>query len=110
MAASYDLMQSGSGQYYFTLQADNNEVVLTSEQYTEKESALNGIESVRGNSANEEMYEVRESASGQPYFVLKAENHQVIGTSEMYSSQEACKGGMEVVMEHGPSAPLQDKT
>lgn len=72
-------------------------VILTSEVYEQKASALGGIESVRANGAQETNFAMKESSAGQPYFVLKAANQQVIGQSEMYSSEAAAKNGIESV-------------
>lgn len=43
MAAKYQLKHGGSGQFMFNLKAGNGEVILTSELYQEKQSALAGI-------------------------------------------------------------------
>ena len=45
-----------------------------------------------------------------PYFVLKAANGEVIGTSETYSSEAACKNGIESVKKNAPDAKLEDQT
>ena len=50
MTAKYDLKKSSDGQFMFNLKAGNGEVILTSELYTTKASAENGIKSVRTNS------------------------------------------------------------
>jgi len=52
--------------------AANGQIILTSEQYGAKDSALNGIESVQTNSPNDDRYERLTSKCGDPYFVLKA--------------------------------------
>lgn len=44
------------------------------------------------------------------YFVLKAENHKVIATSEMYSSKQAAENGIASVQANGPSQTIIDKT
>lgn len=41
------LRQNSAGQWYFNLEAENDEVIATSEQYASKQGALNGIEAVR---------------------------------------------------------------
>jgi hypothetical protein len=38
------------------------------------------------NAARDERHERRTSRADEPYFVLKAANGEIIGTSEMYSS------------------------
>jgi uncharacterized protein YegP (UPF0339 family) len=41
--------QGAGGKYHFTLVAGNGQVIATSESYERRETALNGIESVRKN-------------------------------------------------------------
>jgi uncharacterized protein YegP (UPF0339 family) len=96
--------------YSFVLQAANHQTILTSESYTQKGSALNGIESVKKNAPLDERYERRTAKDGSPYFVLKAANGQIIGMSEMYSSQAACENGIESVKKHAPQAEIVDDT
>ncbi len=50
------------------------------------------------------------SMSGEPYFVLKATNGEVIGRSEMYSSASAMENGIESVKTNGPAAAVKDRT
>jgi uncharacterized protein YegP (UPF0339 family) len=47
MAAEFELRQATDGQFYFVLQAENNEIIATSERYEAKEGALNGIDAVK---------------------------------------------------------------
>jgi hypothetical protein len=94
MSAKYILKKTSSGQFMFNLLAANGETVLTSESYTTKASAQDGIEAVRKNSPVEASYERKTATSGEPYFVLRSPNHEVIGTSEMYSSKAAREEGI----------------
>ncbi|MBB3602788.1 hypothetical protein FHT40_002449 [Mycolicibacterium sp. BK556] len=41
------LLKATDGQFYFNLEAENDEVIATSERYRSKTSALNGIDAVR---------------------------------------------------------------
>ena len=50
MAGWYELKMNDKGQYSFVLKAGNGEVILRSEQYKSKESAMKGIASVQKNS------------------------------------------------------------
>ena len=49
MAGKFVLKKSRAGKYRFVLKAGNGETTATSETYTTKASAKNGIESVREN-------------------------------------------------------------
>ncbi len=43
-------------------------------------------------------------------FNLKAGNGEIIATSEVYSSESACKNGIESVRKNAPIANLEDQT
>ena len=43
-------------------------------------------------------------------FVLKAGNGEIIGVSETYSSESACKNGVESVRKSAAAAGLEDQT
>lgn len=47
MAKDFEIRRSSDEQFYFVLQAENNEIIAKSEMYTRKESAINGIEAVK---------------------------------------------------------------
>lgn len=108
MSSRYVLIASGD-QYLFNLKAGNNEKVLTSERYTTRASALNGIAAVRANAASDERYDLRVSTAGEPYFVLRSGNSEVIGTSEMYSSAAARARGSAAV-KASAQAPIDDQS
>lgn len=110
MPSSYEIHKSGNGQFNFVLKAENDQVILRSEQYESKTSAQNGIASVQANSSHDERYEKKDSSDGRSYFNLKAANHQIIGTSQMYASAQARDAGISSVKENGPTAIIEDKT
>ena len=109
MSAKFVLQKSSNGQFHFRLQAANGEPILRSEMYTSKSSAENGIASVRTNAPLDERYERKSAANGQPMFNLKAANHEIIGTSETYSSVAAREQGIASVKTNAPKAPLDDQ-
>ena len=43
-------------------------------------------------------------------FDLKANNGEVIATSEVYTTEAACRNGVESVMRNAPIAPVEDQT
>lgn len=110
MAGWFELSKSSDGQYRFTLKAGNAETILTSELYTTRASAENGISSVQANSPLDERYEKKTSSNGKPFFNLKAANHQVIGTSQMYSSDSARDAGIDSVKANGTTTTIKDLT
>ncbi len=84
---SFELFEGRDGDYYFNLVATNYEIVLSSEGYSSRTGALTGILSVLDNAGEAANYDLREAVNGQYYFVLKAQNGQIIGMSELYSTK-----------------------
>jgi uncharacterized protein len=98
MASKYELKQTPSGKFMFNLKAANGQTILTSELYNDKTGAKNGIKSVMKNGGNALNFVKKSSKNGQPYFVLCAQNKEVIGKSEMYNGASGRNNGIASVM------------
>ena len=101
--AYYTLFIGRDGKFYFNLKAGNHEIILRSEGYESKAAAINGVESVQKNCTNRGNYLEKVSKNGKPYFVLRAQNHEIIGVSQLYGSKQAMNNGIESVMKNGVS-------
>ena len=110
MAGKFELYTDKAGETRFRLKASNGQVILASEGYKQKASALNGIESVRKNSGDDSRFERAETKNGKWRFNLKASNGQIIGTSETYESADARDNGIASVRKNAPDAKLEDLT
>jgi uncharacterized protein YegP (UPF0339 family) len=108
MSGKYVLHPAGAGQFHWDLKAGNAETILSSQMYIAKQGAETGIESCRSNSSDEARYARLTSTDAKPYFVLKAGNGEVIGTSQMYGSDSARDHGIASCKANGPLASLQD--
>ena len=106
MAGKFELYKDKAGEYRFRLKAGNGEIIGQSEGYTTKNSALNGIKSVSKNASEEGQYVLKEGKNGKTYFNLKAKNHQIILSSQGYSSESGAKSGVKSVMKNAPDAVL----
>lgn len=106
MTAHYLLTHSGM--YHFVLKGGNNDTILVSETYDSKAGAQVGIQSCRLNSPHDGRYQRLSAKDGSPYFVLRAANNEVIGTSETYSSIAGRDNGIQSCKTNGPSAPVID--
>ena len=51
-------------------------------------------------------FDCKEASNEKWHFNLKAGNGQVIGTSQMYASEDGCKSGCESVMKNAPDAEV----
>ncbi len=109
MAAKYEVLSNGES-FRFNLKAGNGEIILSSESYKAKASALNGIESCRTNSPDDGRYERKVATNGQHYFLLKAANGETIGRSELYQAVAGMENGIASVKTNGPVARVEDTT
>jgi len=110
MAGKFEITKAKDGDFHFHLKAGNGQIILTSQMYKEKSSAENGIESVKKHAPDDHNYERKEANNGDPMFNLKAANHQVIGTSQLYKSAESREEGIASVKANAPTADVVDET
>lgn len=110
MAGKFVLKKTVNDKFQFNLQAGNGQVILSSEVYESKASAVNGIESVRKNGPDDARYERLSAKDGSPYFTLKATNGQVIGQSQMYAAAASCETGIASVKANAADATVDDQT
>ena len=110
MAGKFELKKSKNDKFFFNLLASNGQIILTSEMYESKASALNGIASVQKNSSDDKRYARLEGKGKAPSFTLKAGNHQVIGQSQMYESEKSRDAGIKSCQSNGAGAKTVDLT
>ncbi|MBB6680340.1 YegP family protein [Aequorivita sp. 609] len=103
----FELKKSGD-KYHFVLKAGNGQVILSSQMYASKASAMNGIESIQKNCQNEDSFEMKTAKNGKIHWNIKATNGQIIGSSQMYSSESGAKNGIESVRKNAPGAEVKE--
>ena len=99
-----------NGEFQFNLKATNGQVILTSEGYNTKAACMNGIESVKKNSQSEARFEKKIASNGKPFFNLKANTGQIIGSSQMYVNEKNMLNGVASVMKNALDAQVVDLT
>jgi uncharacterized protein YegP (UPF0339 family) len=110
MAAKFEIKKSSNGKFFFNLKAANGQVVLTSEMYNSKPSALTGVEAVRKSVGRSDSFVRKTDKSGKAFFVLLAGNKEPIGHSEAYASMKSLEKGIASVQRNAPGAGLSDLT
>jgi hypothetical protein len=110
MSACYQLSKNSDGQFHFVLKAGNTETILTSQLYAAKNATQNGITSVQSNCTDDSHYERLDSKNDKFYFNLKAPNHQIIGTSQMYTTAQSRDKGIASVKTNGICELIKDNT
>jgi uncharacterized protein YegP (UPF0339 family) len=108
MAGKFEIQKAKDGQFTFHFKAGNGRIVITGERYTEKRKAEAGVASVQKNAAVPTRFERKTAKNGQPYFVLKASNGEIIGQSETYSSVGAMEKGIASLQKNAPGARVID--
>ena len=96
-------------QFYFSLKADNGQVILSGEGYTTAAARLNGIESVKKNAGDDARFERLTASNGKFYFNLKSTNGQVIGKSQMYENEAGRDNGIQSVKNNAPGADIVEE-
>lgn len=104
----FEIYQDKAGEYRFRLKAKNGQNILASQGYAQKSGCQNGIESVKKNSQDESMFELKQSGNDKWMFNLKASNGQIIGTSQMYESESGARNGIQSVMTNAPDASVEE--
>jgi uncharacterized protein len=109
--AKFEVYQSGKNkEFRFRLKADNGQIILSSEGYTSKASCLNGIESVKKNSAVPKRFNKTKTPSNMFRFAVTAANSQIIGTSQNYKSEGGRDNGIESVKRNAAKAEIKEVT
>ena len=109
MAGKYRVYKGSGGKTYFQLKASNGQVILQSQGYASKSGAMNGIESVRKNCKDDSCFDRKTAKNGDPYFVLKSKNGQVIGQSEMYKQPASMENGIASVKKNAGTTNIDDE-
>lgn len=100
--------KEGSDSYHFVLKAKNGQVILSSQVYASKSGAMNGVESVKKNAADDSKFERKTAKNGKFYFNLKAANSQIIGTSQMYAAEAGMENGIQSIKNNAPGAETKE--
>jgi uncharacterized protein YegP (UPF0339 family) len=103
----FELKQSGD-KYHFVLKAGNGQVILSSQMYASKSSAMNGIESVKKNCGDDKCFEKKTAKNGKFHFNLKSTNGQIVGSSQMYAAENGMNNGIESVKKNAPGAKVKE--
>ncbi len=106
----FQIYPGKDNQFYFRLYAKNGEIILRSEGYVSKSGCQDGISSIKENAVKDERYLRKTATDGQFYFVLVAPNGEVIGLSEMYTTERAREKGIKAVKKTAPYTPIEDTT
>jgi uncharacterized protein len=86
-----------SNQFRFNIFASNGQIILSSESYTTEAAAWNGAFAVQDASLTPANFAILTASDGRFYFTLTADNGQVVGISQMYTTQLSAQAGIKSV-------------
>jgi uncharacterized protein len=92
--ARTEVLVGDTGKFRFNVFAKNGKIILSSEQYTTEAAAFNGAFAVQTEGQNASAYTLKENTSGGFYFTVKAQNGEIVGTSQQYTTKAAAQGAI----------------
>jgi uncharacterized protein YegP (UPF0339 family) len=92
--ARTEVLVGETGKFRFNVFAKNGQIILSSEQYTTEAAAFNGAFAVQTEGQNASAYTLKENVSGGFYFTVKAQNGEIVGTSQQYTTKAAAQSAM----------------
>lgn len=110
MAGKFEIYQDKAGEYRFRPKAGNGEIILSSEGYSGKAAAKNGIESIKQNCSDAACFVSRETKGGSYRFDMLARNKQAIGTSGNYKSASERNDAIKAVGRAADGVQVVDLT
>jgi len=94
--ARVEVFETSAG-FHFNLHASNGQVVLSSETYSTAAAAWNGAFAVQDAADLDSSFAVKTANDGRFFFTLTAQNGQVVGVSQLYTSAESARAGIASV-------------
>lgn len=92
--ARVEVLQGASGQWRFNVHAKNGQVVLSSEQYSSEAAAVNGAVAVQTVGKDAAAYTLLENSAKGWYFTVKADNGQIVGVSQQYTTKASAQSAI----------------
>jgi hypothetical protein len=94
--------------FTFVFTNKDGDALVRSENYKQKTSCMNGIESVRKNCLEDSRYEFKTAKNGKFFFNIKASNGQVVGTSSFFDSEDERKNAIIYLKRYAPKAATEE--
>lgn len=102
------LRKSDANEPFSFIFVAGEKTIVKSENYAQKSSAKNGIESVKKNSQVDARYELKESTNAKFFFNIKSTNGQVVGTSALFASEAERTSAIDELKSKAPNAKVTD--
>ncbi len=107
MDSYYALGSTQAGHFMFTLHAGDHRVILTSEPFSERASAVKGIEAARQRGGTVAAFQRRTSGAAAYHFVLSTPDGTPIGRSALHASIDAMEDNLRSVIANAATPALR---
>ena len=92
--ARTEVLVGATGKFRFNVHAKNGQIILSSEHYTTEAAAYNGAFAVQSEGQDPAAYTLKQNSAGGFYFTVKAQNGQIVGTSQQYTTKSSAQSAM----------------
>lgn len=110
MSSSFVLKQDLNNEFYFQFLDANNEIILLSARYSDKNSAETAIKDVQLNSLMSQQLAGGKTPGGEMFFVIKGSNGDILVKSALYTSQMKMDNALHCVKDNACVAEIKDMT
>ena len=108
MSSSFILKKDLNDEYYFHFVDANNEIVLLSARYPDKDSAETAIKDVKLNSLMSQQLAGGKTPDGEMFFVIKGSDGDILVKSALYTSQMKMDNALHCVKDNACVADIND--
>jgi len=99
----YQLVKDDEKSYFIKLVASNGQVLLVSQSYASKQSALNGLETIQNAIANQN-FTISKDKQNRYQYNLYSNNKQLIVSGETYPVKQSCLSAIQSVLRFAEKA------
>lgn len=104
----YIVEKQGPKAFFVKLAASNGQVLLVSQKYTTKQSALNGLDAFK-NAINNQNFTIYRDKQDRYQYKLYTDNKQLIISGETYPAKQSCLSAIQSVLRFAVKAKLVEK-
>lgn len=107
--AKFILEKTGSTEYRFMFVGPNNQILMSSDLYSDRLSCERAIRLVKDNAASPKSYNLKSTPDSLFFYIFRTSEKEVVATSEFFIEESERLGNIDMVKKHAPSAPVEEK-
>lgn len=106
MSSRFLIKQKDAQEYFFNFVDQEDEVILLSAKYTDKDSLLKAIEDVKLNSLMSQQLAAGKTPDGEQFFAIKGSDGNILTKSVLYTSQMLMDNALHCVKDNACIAEI----